>query len=331
MSTDYNYIAYRHVVLAIPKDVDVSTEVMDLLRRIFFSNLKFDILYNKEIIVPENVFYRIPCEHRYINNTGDILELSSDAKAKQIEVFPVPQVIKHDDYEIILKPRDAEELQSYAIGNYSYKHMYKLAKYKVYIPNQLIKLTGDIIIVPDNIKRWYKNIEFVFDNNGYEVPILVGDDISFAKYPDENGDIIELGVSPEYPNITITKLHADDLERSKLSKLLSERYRAVYKYMIFSSTMPKDILSGYIMLPITLNHDGIQHMEITGFGRNLEGVDPLYLISSALYPGRTKNRPAIKINVDDHYKLRVKWQEGSNVRGRLRLLEYGDDFIRKIK
>jgi len=315
-------IAYRDLLVVVASSNPI-TVILSQLRCIFGStNGKLSDAINFGLVLPTSVYYRIPYSDTYINKEYNRVSLRS-IEGKDVPVFMMPMIIDTDKYQVNLeRHHDGHDILETNIGTHNLHNLFMFARHFIHLPK--------ILYTPDNegrIKRWYSKIRFVTKNKVTH-PILVGEDVLFANYISETGDKIELGISPEYPTVLIKKCTPE--EPGESGKLVLSKYAWIYKYLEFSYTLPSDsCLTGYIAFDTEITMQGLVHLPIGSFGRNLEGKDPIYMIASAIIGGRTEKECCLSLDKLD--KNKITWVDAENIYGPDSvILDYEDEYMSKI-
>lgn len=316
-------IAYRDLLVVVNSATPINS-LLTQLRTIFGStNGKLSDAIKFGLVGPNDVYYRIPLTDSYINKEFNRITLFS-FNGSNIPVFLMPMIVDIDTYKITLEVRyDPEDTLKYSIGTHTLRQLYLISRHFIHIPR--------VLNTPDNKERivdWYQRIRFVIKNDVMH-PILVGDKVLFADYTTDNGDRIELGISPEYPTVLVKK--CTPTESGESGKLVLSKYTWIYKYLEFSYTLPGDAcLTGYIAFDNEITYNAMIHLPMGSFGRNLEGKDPIYMLATALKGGRTEERCCLSLDKLD--KTTVAWVDADNIYGPDSvILDYKDEYMSKIK
>lgn len=316
---EYTVLVYANMLILIDNDNEKikGHNVLTYLRQIVGNpNIDSDEYYDL-IDKNFNLFYRIPFETSYINKDLDVITLNSD-----ITYVTLPKQLNIFAYDPVITKYEIRDFYPGVLGNKPISTFYLYAKNKIYLPvifyNKNNDHTAESNEFLDLIRVWYGRIKFI-PYMGKDIPILVGKDVLFRKYKNKNGQNINVGISPEYPKILIRKVETNELYNTADINLYLN-YKIIYKYVQYSETIENGFLSGYICYTNDYNPENIIHIPITGFGRNLDGINPSYLIASAMIGGRTTDRYKLDITGIAGVKQDVRFINWST-RGKL----YGDD------
>lgn len=277
-------IIYKNVIIIIPKDVDPMMLLSSLRytagNLIAFDKTKDYIFSLKDIVPASNFYFNIPYSNKYINSDYCVFEHNDEYSG-----LGKVAIIKYD-----VKQYEEKSLIKETIGTFQISDFYNIAKHDIYIP----PVFSDI-----EMHNYYSKLEFINTTYG-DIPILEKKDAILKEAKGDDRITRRLSVSPEYPNIIVNYIKKEKGYSFNIDNAdaILNKYNYVFKYSIFSRTIPDVTLSGYILFRDTICAKDMVHLDLTGFGSNLFNVDILYLLATIIIPDRSVDKKYLTINAE---------------------------------
>lgn len=320
-----NFILYRDTLMVVDATINVDHALSQFRYVIGSIHGKIQDIITMGIIGVNDVYYRIPGSQHYINRIYNRIELKMLGHMENL-YYMIPMVVNRNMVEIKLLTKSSKtEIGDYTIGSLTMEMLYNIARHFIHLPKVLF--TDD---AKDAIKNWYSKIRFVKQDDILH-PILVGEDVAFARFKNRKDEEVVIGIPPEHPYIIVKKSYLEDVPDIKSG--LSE-YKVIYKYLEFSPTMPADSsLNGYYMFTNRIDYSNMLYLPVNTYetaSQSRYTRDPIYIIMSALRGGRTETKYSLNILNDSSDN--VNWISSNSIYGATSIIKYGSaEYVNRIR
>lgn len=320
-----NFILYRDTLVVVDANINPDHALSQFRYVIGSIHGKIQDMVSMGIMGNDDIYYRIPGSQHYINRSYNRIELKMLGHFENL-YYMIPMVINRNMVEIKLLPKSSKnDTAEYTIGTLSMEMLYNIARHFIHIPKALF--TDD---AKDAIKKWYSKIRFVKQDDILH-PILVGEDVAFARFKNRKDEEVVIGIPPEHPYIIVKKSYLEDVPDIKSG--LSE-YKVIYKYLEFSPTMPVDSsLNGYYMFTNRIDYSNMLYLPVNTYetaSQSRYTRDPIYMIMSALRGGRTEEKFSLSILNDSTNN--INWISSDSIYGATSIIKYGSaEYVNRIR